>query len=40
MLSCTATCKGRKKKKMMSFYNFPRITVAIYFMEFKSIIVY
>ena len=39
MLPCTATCNGRKKK-MMSFYNFPRTTVAIYFTGFESIIVY
>ena len=33
----------RKKKKKMNnrrFYNFPRITVAVYFTYFESIIVY
>ena len=35
--------RKKKKKKMMNnrhFYNFPRITVAVYFTEFESIIVY
>ena len=33
-------CIKSHVRSSISFYNFPRITVAVYFMEFESIIVY